>query len=159
MNKQISEVLLGLNVRRVEAADIPNVIEIDSISTGVEKPLYWYERFHEFGTRGGDTRFFLVAEAEAEAEAKILGFIIGEIRDWEFGTSPCGWVFGINVRPEARLHGVATRLLDVLCDNFQRAGMTKVRTLLGVDDMLVMSFYRSQGMMAAPMVTLQRELK
>ncbi len=81
------------------------------------------------------------------------------MRDWEFGTPPCGWVFGISVRTEARLSGIATRLLDTLCNSFRQAGVTKVRTLLVFNDLLVMKFYRSQGMMAAPIITLERDLE
>ena len=55
-----------------------------------------------------------------------------------FGSPPCGWVFGISVRREDRQSGVASRLLDAICDEFRRAGVDKVRTLLdseGRDDL------------------------
>ena len=99
-------------------------------------------------------RLFLVAEAGGE----IQGFIIGEVRDWEFGSRPCGWVFGINVRPDARLAGVATRLLEAICAGFRHAGVDKVRTLVARDNSLVLSFFRSQAMMAAPFIPLEKDL-
>ena len=141
-------------VRPVRAADLEKIISIDAQITGIEKADYWYERFHVYGARGQSPRFFLVAE---HADG-IVGFIIGEVRDWEFGTPPCGWVFGISVDPGVRLSGVGTRLLDALCNSFRQAGVTKVRTLLVFNDLLVMKFYRSQGMMAAPIITLERKL-
>jgi len=36
--------------------------------------------------------------------------------------------------------------------------VNKVRTLLARDNHLVMSFFRSQGMMAAPFIALERDL-
>jgi GNAT superfamily N-acetyltransferase len=143
-----------VGVRPVEAGDLAQVIALDAQVTGVVKADYWYEVFHRYGSRGANQRFFLVAEGAGA----ILGFVVGEVRDWEFGSAPCGWVFGINVRPDARLAGVGTKLLDAICAGFRRAGVTKVRTLLARDNNLVLSFFRSQGMMAAPFIPLEMDL-
>ena len=142
-------------VRPVEVRDLDAVIALDAAVTGLAKPDYWYELFHRYGTRGRQQRFFLVADAGGE----IQGFVIGEVRDWEFGSPPCGWVFGINVRPDARLGGVGARLLEAIVEAFRRAGVTKVRTLLARDNTLVLSFFRSQGMTAAPFIPLELDLE
>ncbi len=144
----------GVHVRAATSADLGQVIAIDAAVTGIEKVDYWYELFHRYGTRTLKQRFFLVAEDNSE----ILGFIIGEVRDWEFGSPPCGWVFGLNVKPSVRLGGLGTLLLETICDGFRRAGVDKVRTLLARDNGLVMSFFRSQGLMAAPVIALERNL-
>jgi GNAT superfamily N-acetyltransferase len=144
-----------LAVRPVEARDLDAVIALDAAVTGLAKPDYWFELFHRYGTRGRQQRFFLVADAGGE----IQGFVIGEVRDWEFGSPPCGWVFGINVRPDTRLGGTGTRLLEAIVDAFRRAGVTKVRTLLARDNNLVLSFFRSQGMTAAPFIPLELDLE
>jgi GNAT superfamily N-acetyltransferase len=144
----------AVRVRPAESDDIGAVIALDAAVTGIEKTDYWYEVFHRYGARGAKQRFFLVAEAGVAIE----GFVVGEVRDWEFGSPPCGWVFGINVRPNARLGGVGTRLLEAICDGFRRAGVTKVRTLLARENTLVLSFFRSQGMMAAPFIPLEMDL-
>lgn len=141
-------------IRPVEQDDLLQVIEIDSEVTGLRKVDYWYELFARYGgTRGRGQRSFLVAERDGRVE----GFILGEVRDWEFGSPPCGWVFGLSVRSDVRLQGTASRLLDAICDEFRKAGVTKVRTMLARDNQLVMSFFRSQGMMAAPFIALERD--
>lgn len=143
-----------LRVRPVEAADLGQVIAIDTEITGLEKTDYWYELFHRYG--GGRTRqrLFLVAESGDV----IQGFIIGEVRDWEFGSAPCGWVFGLSVRANARLGGVGTRMLEAICEGFRHAGVHKARTLLARDNSLILSFFRSQGMMTAPFIPLEKDL-
>ncbi len=144
-----------VRVRPVEAADLDQVIAIDADITGKKKPDYWYELFHRYGSSRSRQRLFLVAEAGGD----IQGFIIGEVRDWEFGSPPCGWVFGISVRRGARLAGVATRLLEAICAGFRHAGVDKVRTLIARDNSLVLSFFRSQAMMAAPVIPLEKDLR
>jgi len=144
----------GLRIRPVEAADLDQVIAIDSDITGKKKTDYWYELFHRYGAGRSRQRLFLVAESGGE----IQGFIIGEVRDWEFGSAPCGWVFGINVRPNARLAGIGTRLLEAICAGFRHAGVDTVRTLIARDNSLVLSFFRSQGMMASAVIPLEKDL-
>ena len=145
----------NLRVRPIEPADLDQVIAIDSEITGKRKTDYWYELFHRYGAARSRQRLFLVAETGSE----IQGFIIGEVRDWEFGSPPCGWVFGINVRPDARVSGIGTRLLEAICAGFRHAGVDKVRTLVARDNSLVLSFFRSQAMMAAPVIPLEKDLK
>jgi GNAT superfamily N-acetyltransferase len=143
-----------LRVRPVDATDLGQIIAIDAETTGLEKTDYWYELFHRYGGGRSRQRLFLVAESNDV----IQGFIIGEVRDWEFGSAPCGWVFGLSVRANARLGGVGGRMLEAICDGFRHAGVIKVRTLLSRDNSLVLSFFRSQGMMAAPFIPLEKDL-
>ena len=141
-------------IRPVEASDLGQVIAIDAESTGITKTDYWYELFHRFGSGHSRQRLFLVAESDKE----IQGFIIGEVRDWEFGSPSCGWVFAIDVRPGARLAGLGTKLFEAVCAGFRHAGVDTVRTQVSRDNNLMLSFVRSQGMMAAPVITLERSL-
>jgi ribosomal protein S18 acetylase RimI-like enzyme len=153
--KEAARALGELRVRPAEIADLDQVIAIDAEMTGKETTDYGYELFYRYGAGRSRQRLFLVAESGGE----IHGFIIGEVRDWEFGSRPCGWVFGINVRPGSRLGGIATRLLEAICEGFRRAGVDKVRTLVSRDNSLVLSFFRSQAMMAAPFIPLEKDLK
>jgi ribosomal protein S18 acetylase RimI-like enzyme len=138
-------------VRRV---DLPQVIAIDAAVTGLEKPDYWQSIYRRYGGPGQLTGQFLVAQAAQH----VVGFVIGEVRDWEFGSPPCGWVFAIDVRPDSRQAGIGTRLLEAICAGFRRAGVQKVRTILGRDNTLILSFFRSQGMMTGPFIPLEMDL-
>jgi len=142
-------------VRAVRRADVDQVIAIDATVTGLEKRSYWLRVYRRYGTVGGrEPRHFLVAVSGDH----VLGFLIGEVRDWEFGSPPCGWVFAIDTHPQARQSGIASRLLEALSAKFRRAGVSKLRTLLARDNTLVLSFFRSQGMMAAPLIPLEMDL-
>lgn len=141
-------------IRAARRADLDQVIAIDATVTGVEKRPYWLSVFRRYGDGARPERHFLVAEADG----RVAGFIIGEVRDWEFGAPPCGWVFAIDVAPEFRLAGIATRMLDALRVGFRRLGVRKLRTILARDNTLILSFFRSQGMMTGPFIPLEMDL-
>lgn len=141
-------------IRDAVSGDLAAVIALDEEITKLAKPDYWNDLFQRYGARP-DERFFLVAERTDT----VVGFITGEIRAWEFGAPPCGWVIVVGVAPGTRLGGVGGRMLAGLCDRFRRAGVTQVRTLPARDNHLLLSFFRSQGMMAGPSIELEMNLE
>ena len=144
-----------LVIRPVRRADLAPVVAIDATVTGIEKRVYWESVYRRYGAAAQAGRTFLVAEQARE----VLGFVIGEVRDWEFGSPPCGWVFAIDVRPGARLAGIGSALLQAISARFRAAGVTKLRTMLARDNTLILSFFRSQGMMAGPLISLEMDLE
>ncbi|MCC6377756.1 MAG: GNAT family N-acetyltransferase [Burkholderiales bacterium] len=144
----------AVKVRRAKPDDFAAVVGIDARVTGLAKPAYWQDVFRRYGRGAAAGRQFLVAEAGG----KVAGFVIGEVRDWEFGSPPCGWVFGIDVDPDRRQDGIGSRLFEEIGRGFRQAGVTVIRTMLSRDNALVLSFFRSHGMMAAPFIPLEIEL-
>ena len=142
-------------IREGEARDIAAVVALDAQVTGLPKPEFWQE-FAEPRTRRAEPRHFLVAEPPGGG--RLLGFIIGEVRAWEFGSPPCGWVFAISVDPRTRLTGIGSLLLAAIEDRFRADGVTLMRTMMARDNHLLMSFFRSQGMMAGPYIELEKAL-
>ncbi len=140
-------------VRGARAEDLPAVAGIDARITELAKPDYWDDMFERYGNR--PNRFFLVAEEDGGG---VIGFIIGEVRAWEFGSQPCGWVFAMGVDPDIRLNKVGSRLFQSMCDCLAEAGVDTVRTMLARDDELNMTFFRSQGMMGGPFLQLEMPL-
>jgi ribosomal protein S18 acetylase RimI-like enzyme len=165
-NSQVRQSERKFAVRLAKAVDLPQVIALDAENTGLAKPEYWEDLFDRYNNRSAEDdddiqlksakrhRFFLVA---TDGDT-VLGFIIGEVRAWEFGSPPCGWIFAIGVRNDIRQGGVGHTLFEAINDRFRRAGVTKVRTALARHDNLVMSFFRSQGMMAGPFIQLEKDL-
>ncbi len=144
----------ALVIRAVRDEDLDAVIEMDALVTGIKKRDYWKSLYGRYADAVATGQHFLVATADNT----VIGFVIGEVRDWEFGSPPCGWVFAIDVHPEARLLGAATQLLQAICQRFKRAGVSKVRTLLARENTLILSFFRSQGMMISPFIPLELDL-
>jgi len=150
----------AVRVRRVKASDIAHVVALDTRVTKIAKAEYWNDIFNRYGKQRSDERFFLVAESGADRSGStFLGFIIGEIRAWEFGSTPCGWVFALSVEPKARLNGIGSALLDAIAGEFKKAGVSKMRTMVARDGHLPLLFFRSEGMIAGPYTQLEKDLE
>jgi GNAT superfamily N-acetyltransferase len=139
-------------IRPVQASDLPAISALDARLTGTAKPEYWREML-------APGRHFLVAETdEGKSKGALAGFIAGEIRAWEFGQPPAGWVFAIQIDPKLRLKGVGSQLFEALVARFKAKGVTRVRTLVDRKDHLILSFFRAQGMVAGPSLQLDKDL-
>ena len=140
-------------IRGARSADVPAIGRLDERITGIGKPDYWRETFARYGERPDG--FFLVAEGDGRG---LAGFIIGEVRAWEFGSPPCGWIFALDVDPAFRLRKIGSRLFDAICARLAESGVDTLRTMLARDDSLNMAFFRSQGMMGGPFIQLEMPL-
>lgn len=145
-------------VRRVRASDVPAVIALDARITKLAKPGYWMDVFRRYGRPRQRQSFFLVAEHGVETGSPVVGFIVGEIRAWEFGSTPCGWIFALSVQPERRLSGAGSALFAAITAEFRKAGVGKVRTMVARDSRLPLVFFRSEGMTAGPYLQLEKDI-
>ena len=138
-------------MRAAEAADLDSVAGLDARITETAKPLYWQQLLQRYAD-GPPERCFLVAETLA---GEFIGFAIGEVRAWEFGAPPCGWIFAIQVDPARRLQRAGTALFEALRARFHALGVRRLRTLVDRKDHLILSFFRAQGMRAGPSLQLE----
>lgn len=139
----------AVTIREAEPVDAAAVSALDARITGLPKPDYWRRAYTRYGTR--PKRYFLVAEHNG----KVIGFIIGEERAWEFGSPPCGWIFALGVDPDHREGGIGSALYDALIARMKASGVATVRTMLARDDALNMAFFRSQGMRGGAFIQLE----
>ena len=150
----------SINIRRVRESDLEFVGALDESVTNIAKPEYWRDIYLRYAQRRTDERFFLVAEAAGDGgEPSVLGYIVGEVRTWEFGSEPCGWVFAFSVEPGTRLQGIGEKLFAAISDEFKQAGIMTMRTMVARHNQLHMAFFRSEGMVAGPYIQLEMDLE
>lgn len=141
-------------IRPAEPVDLPAIAALDARLTGRAKAAYWQDMLARYAG-GPPERHFLVAETPRGA---LAGFIAGEVRAWEFGQPPIGWVFAIQVDPKLRLKGTGSALFEALAARFKAQGVAHMRTLVDRKDHLILSFFRAQGMTAGPSLQLDKAL-
>ena len=143
-----------VTIRNALPTDFDAVLGLDFEGATVDKPAYWRGIFDRYVTTGRDGGFFLVAEAGGE----VIGFIVGEVRAWEFGSPPCGWVFALSVSPDSRELGIGQLMLKEMCQRLKQSGVTTVRTMVDREDKLTLSFFRSQGLRTGPYIELEKRI-
>lgn len=148
----------AIMIRAAERRDVAEVTALDAQVTGLPKPDHWMELYRRQRSVGGAPAGIFLVACPAADPGRVLGFIIGEIRAWEFGSDPCGWVYALSVRPEARERGVGEALLEAIAEAFRKAGMGKMRTMVARDAILPMQFFRGEGLMAGPYIQLEKDL-
>jgi ribosomal protein S18 acetylase RimI-like enzyme len=142
----------AVRIRPLSRADLAGVTRIDAHHTGGRKPAYWRRVFGEFlEARDGHVRVGLAAEGRRG----LVGYLLGEVRAFEFGSEPCGWVFAVGVDPAHAREGVGTALLDAACGAFRRAGVGTVRTMVRRNDVPVLAFFRAHGFAGGAYVQLE----
>jgi ribosomal protein S18 acetylase RimI-like enzyme len=144
-----------VRIRRIVPDDLERVVAIDALHRGTAVPAYWREVRDAFLTRRRDAvRVALGAEVDGE----LAGFLFGEVRAFEFGSPPCGWIFAVGVDPAHQRAGIASRLLDEACRRFQAAGIATVRTMVERRDVPVLAFFRAHGFAAGEFTQLELTL-
>jgi ribosomal protein S18 acetylase RimI-like enzyme len=144
-----------VSIRNAIPADLDEVISLDEVVTRERKTAYWSGVFDRYVNGGRRDRYFLVAEAGGT----IAGFIVGEVRAWEFGSAPCGWVFAVEVSPKRRELGIGQRMFEEMCVRLKQAGITTVRTMMDRDDKLTLSFFRTQGLRTGRYIELEKQIE
>lgn len=95
----------------------------------------------------------------AELEGKLVGFIFGEIRLWEFGGGEeTGWIKILAVDPDYQRRGIGRRLGEALLEHFQRRGVHRVCTLVDSYYGELIAYFRSLGFQIVNMLCLERRI-
>lgn len=142
------------SIRTAQPSDFATIVTLDHVTTKAAKPDYWQGIFSHYVTGGKENRHFLVAEVGGT----VVGFIVGEVRAWEFGSPPCGWVFALTVSPQAREMSIGKRMFEEMSVRLKRSGVTTVRTMVDRNDRLTMSFFRSMGLRTGSYIELEKQL-
>ncbi len=139
-------------VRKMNVRDIDGVLRIDEKITGRPHAAYFESQCEAYIKRAPDT--CLVAEHRGH----VVGFVLGEVRGWEFATRLAGWLEVIGVDPAYQGHDVSRRLLDALFTALRRAGVAVVNTMVDWNDGELIDYFQAQGFERGEYLNLVRRL-
>jgi len=160
MTPEPTSELQAVGLREIEAADLAGIVDLDALRSGERKPAYWrrilggYEGDSERDAALGGH----VGLVAVDADGALCGFLLGEVRAWEFGSERCGWIFSVTVHPECERHGLATRLCEAAMRRFAALGVGLVRTMVRRDEVPMLALFRSMGFRAGPFSELERRV-
>ena len=141
---------MSVTVRRMRTQDAEDVMRIDEKITGRPHEAQWESRIIEHVT--GNPLGCLVAEAEG----KVVGFILGDIRGWEFAIPKSGWIEIVGVAPEFQGKGVARALIEKLHVYFRNHNVERVMTMVNWNDGGLVTFFRALGFERSQFIILEK---
>jgi len=149
-----------VSLRPLRESDIPSIVIIDEQTSGRAKPEYWRSKLSRYLAEGGpepDAANQSLARV-AEVDGEVVGFMIGEIRRWEFGQPACGWITALGVNPDCQRLGIGRLLLAELLDYYRQNGLQDVRTIVEWAEGDLLKFFHSMGFIRGPFLELQKSI-
>ncbi|KYK20443.1 hypothetical protein AYK21_01340 [Thermoplasmatales archaeon SG8-52-2] len=95
----------------------------------------------------------------AEKEKKVVGFIIGCIKEWGFGVEKSGWIEMIEVDPKFMGEGIGKNLGESLISYFRKEAIKEVYTTVKWDSGDLIAFFKSIGFDKSSFINLEYKKK
>jgi len=93
-----------------------------------------------------------------EINGEMVGFILGDVRGWEFNIPLSGWIEILGVDPEYQGKGVGRKRADSLFDYFKKNNIQSVHTVINWDDADMVDYFRSLGFSRGNFTHLEKTL-
>lgn len=136
----MAETATEVRVRPADEMDITAIVGIDEKISGQYRPEVWERRIGYYLRRDPE------ASVVAEADGRVVGFMLGEVRSGEFGIEePMGWVEHLGVDPGFRGRAIGRQMLDAMLEHFRRRGARSVQTLVDEEMGEILSFFSALG--------------
>lgn len=141
---------MSITVRRMRTQDADAVLHINEKITGRPYEAQWASKIIDDINR--NPLGCLVAEEAGE----IVGFILGDIRGWEFAIPKSGWIEIVGVDPRYQGKGVARALIGTLDAYFRNNNVSRIMTMVDWNDGGLVGFFRSLGFERSDFIILEK---
>lgn len=94
----------------------------------------------------------------AEYRGEVVGFLLGDVKSYEFGLAQSAWIETIGVDPAYQRHGVGGRLVQAFLDHCRRSGIGSVHSLIKENDAGVRTFYEAIGFARGELINMEKTL-
>jgi len=142
-----------IEIRRMRVRDIEAILRIDESITGKPHEAYWESKVASYISRAPQNCLV------AEIRERVVGFIMGDVRGWEFALPLSGWIEVIGVDAHHRGIGVGKKLLAALCECFRKNGIETVHTMVSSHETELLGYFEAAGFKRGEYVSLSKELK
>ncbi|MFQ6110794.1 MAG: GNAT family N-acetyltransferase [Nitrospinota bacterium] len=148
-------------IRTLRVGDVDEIMLLGERLTGERRPAHWREQLTAYwdgsatDPMGRDPRSCRVAEVDG----KVVGFILGDVRGWEFGLAEAAWVWDLGVDPDYQGRGIGTMLAQSLFDYFRSKGARTVYTMVNWGDGRLLGYFKSLGFRRGDMINLEKTLE
>ena len=107
-----------ITIRKMKAEDVAAIMDLDRRISGKERAPSWPQRVTRYLEMYYPPLCFV-----AERDSKVIGFILGDMRGWEYALPVSGWIDIMGVDPEYREQGIGRKLVSAFVEECHRRGM------------------------------------
>lgn len=141
---------MSVTVRRMSRQDTEAVLKINEKITGRPHEAQWESRLIDLLARNP------LGCLVAELDGKVAGFVLGDIRGWEFAIPKSGWVEIVGVDPDCQGKGVARALIEKLGMFFRNHNVEQILTMVNWNDADLVGFFRTLGFERSDFIVLEK---
>lgn len=147
---------LTVSVRVMKPSDVDAVSAIDARITGTARPEYYRHKLEVANLHDAQINASLVAEADG----KVVGFLMGTLFFGEFGIPESSAVVdGLGVEPGTQDRGVGGALFEQFRANMKAAQVEKIYTLVDWKDFELLKFLGAVGFLPSQRLSLECALR
>ncbi|MSQ28386.1 MAG: GNAT family N-acetyltransferase [Dehalococcoidia bacterium] len=140
-------------IRRMEPSDEKYVLAIDQKIVGEARAASWQQRVFRYLER-----YYPPVSHIAKANGVVVGFIIGDIRGWEYGMASGAWIDIMGVDTEYQGQGVGRRLVEAFVAQCRHQGIKGIQSFMRDDDTRIQRFLESVGFSRGTLVEYSLEV-
>jgi ribosomal protein S18 acetylase RimI-like enzyme len=140
---------LQVNVRKMMEGDIEAVLAIDRKIIGKNRAFTY-----DFSPLGGELTMSVVAEAEG----RIIGFLLGQTSTSSYDATDIAMVENIGVDPAYLHHRIGTRLMQAFIECCKKRGVDSIHAMVRSQDGQLIPFLRSMDFIDGKLIELVRPL-
>ncbi len=141
-------------IRQVTPGDFPAILAIDRKIVGRERA----RSYQQHVARYLDNYFPPLSHVAVIGE-QVVGFILGDIRGWEYGLAPSGWIDIMGVDPEHHRQGVGLALVRAFASQCRRRKLSAIHAMVRGTDRRLQGFLRDAGLQKGPLVDFYSPLR
>jgi len=141
-------------IRPLDELDLGAIVKIDERITGIYRPDVWEKRVLYYLRRDPES------SQVAEIGGRVVGFMLGDVRDGEFGIEePSGWIERFGIDPDFRGKDLGKQMFDAIRRHFSEQGATRVRTMVNRKDPGVAGFLDAMGFAPSSLEALEMDVR
>lgn len=127
-----------VRIRDLTLDDLDRIHAIDRKVTGSDR------------SRVSDNIWNVITDSSAclgaEVEEELVGFMLGDVRPWEFGIKDqVGWIVALGVDPDHQGKGIGRLLGEEAVARFRKLGCDIVKTMVEAKDSELVDYFESLG--------------
>jgi ribosomal protein S18 acetylase RimI-like enzyme len=141
-----------IKTRRIKAEDALQIVAIQESIIKKKVSRRWVQMVENHLKKEQATGFI------ASKDARVVGFIIGEIKGEGFGLEQSGWIEVVGVHPSQMGIGIGRILAEKLFQFFKKNAIRDIYTTVRWDAGDMLSFFKAIGFDRSTFINLKKHL-